>query len=84
MTKTEFLSLTDVDTGEPVYVSPEQIELISQLPADEDFSRCTMIRLNGYHCFVKEEASQIALASGRGLQDIQPQSNSAEPFTFYP
>jgi hypothetical protein len=64
-----FLSLTDWATGEPIYLDRMQIAFIQQIAADGNNSRHTRIdMLSGNQTFiVREEASQIALASGRGF-----------------
>jgi hypothetical protein len=65
----ELFLLTDWRTGEPIYLDPNQIAFIQQIVADDTRSRRTRVDLcSGNQVFlVKEEASQIALASGRGF-----------------
>lgn len=79
MSKTEFLSLTDWKTGEPIYLSAEQISCILQHDADEQCSRyTTIIAIGGIRLAVKEEASQIALASGRPAPRIPAATPTAD------
>jgi hypothetical protein len=65
----EFLSLTDCQTGEPVYLDPSQIAFIQQIAGDDTHPRRTRVDiLSGFQQFlVSEEASDIALCSGRGF-----------------
>lgn len=69
MSKTEFLQLTDLRTGELVYIDVSQIKFIQQLVAQDDIPRRTRIELiqSPQQFVVSEEAIQIALASGRGF-----------------
>jgi hypothetical protein len=67
--KKEFLSLTDYQTGEPIYLDASQITLIQQIAANDTHSRYTRIAIlsSTQHFLVSEEALAVALASGRGF-----------------
>jgi hypothetical protein len=67
MTKLEFLSATDLETGEPMFLDVSLITSICQLVAKDDYPRRTVIRVGGHSYLVKEEALALALASGRGF-----------------
>jgi hypothetical protein len=67
--KNEFLSLTDWETGEPIFLDPSLIAYIQQEKGDGDTPRFTRVvmRLGGFIFLVKEDAMQVALSSGRGF-----------------
>jgi hypothetical protein len=67
MAKLEFLSVTDLETGEPMFLDVSSITCIRQLVAQDDCPRRTIIQARGGSYFVKEEARALALASGRGF-----------------
>lgn len=69
MATTEFLSLTDWKTGEPIYLDPLKIAFIQQVAACDQFARRTRIELfeTRMTFIVAEDAMQVALASGRGF-----------------
>jgi hypothetical protein len=85
MANTEFLSLTDWETGTPIYLDPLKITSIQQMAACDKFARRTRIDLiqtstdrastRSVQTFlVSEDATQVALATGRGffgLKDTQ-------------
>ena len=62
----EFIRLTDLDTKEQVFIASDFIKTILQLQADANYGRRTVI--NG-SIVVYEEATEIALATGRGFID---------------
>jgi hypothetical protein len=67
--KNEFLSLTDWQTGEPIFLDPSLIACIEGVKVGGSANRFTRIRMvDGYNIFlVKEGAMQVALSSGRGF-----------------
>jgi hypothetical protein len=65
--KNEFLSLTDWETGESIFLDPSLIAYIQQVKNDGDTPRYTRIFIGGFVFLVKEDAMQVALASGRGF-----------------
>ena len=67
MAKLEFLSATDLETGEPMFLDVSSITCIRQLVANDDYPRRTVIRAGECSYLVKEEARALALASGRGF-----------------
>jgi hypothetical protein len=67
MTKSEFLSVTDLETGEPIYLDVQSITGINQLCEDDENPRRTTIRVGEWVYLVREEARLIALATGRGF-----------------
>jgi hypothetical protein len=67
MAKIEFLSATDLETGQPIFLDVSSITSIRQLVASDDYPRRTVIRSRECFYFVKEEARALALASGRGI-----------------
>jgi hypothetical protein len=73
MANPEFLSLTDWETGTPIYLDPLKIAFIQQIAACDQFARRTRIDLiqmmNGQSqtFLVSEDATQVALATGRGF-----------------
>ena len=60
-----FIQLTDYQTEEPVFIMPSEIKYMHQLPVEPNYGRRTVI--DGF--VVKEEATDIALAIGRGFID---------------
>lgn len=72
MASNEFLSLTNFKSGEPIYIDPATIIQVTQIAQDE-YTRRTRIDTSHGHLFiVREEAAAIALATGRGFQDVDP------------
>ena len=68
MANTEFLSLTDWKTGEPIFLDPSEIAFIQQVAVCDQHSKHTIIHLtSSYVHLVAEDAMQVALASGRGF-----------------
>jgi hypothetical protein len=78
MANTEFLSLTDWETGRPIYLDPSKIASIQQIAACDQYARRTRIdliqtsqRINliqtSQTFLVSEDATQVALATGRGF-----------------
>ncbi len=69
MANTEFLSLTDSETGTPIYLDPLRIAYIQQIAACDQFARRTRIGLieTSQTYLVSEDATQVALATGRGF-----------------
>jgi hypothetical protein len=67
MAKLEFLSATDFETGEPIFLSVSSITSIHQQPASHERPRRTVILLGQSRYLVREEARALALASGRGF-----------------
>jgi hypothetical protein len=67
----EFLQLTDFDTDEAIFIAPESIKSIQQLPKTENYGRRTVLTedTKNMEFLVKEEATLIALATGRGIID---------------
>ena len=66
----EFLILTDSQTGEPVYIEPATIIQATQI-AETEYPRRTRIYTSHGDVFtVREEATAIILATGRGFQDL--------------
>jgi hypothetical protein len=67
----EFLQLTDFDTDEVIFIAPELIKSIRQLPKDKNYGRRTVLTVDtkNMEFWVKEEATHIALATGRGFID---------------
>ncbi len=74
--KNEFLSLTDWETGEAVFVDFTLIASIRQLQADQVNSRRTRIDVVGIAepFLVREEAIEVALCSGRGFYGPKDES----------
>jgi hypothetical protein len=69
MANPEFLSLTDWKTGTPIYLDPLQIASIQQIAACDQFAEHTRIDLiqTSQTFIVSEDATQVALATGRGF-----------------
>lgn len=67
--KNEFLSLTDWQTGEPIFLDPSLIACIQGDKVDGSANRFTRIHMvDGNIIFVvKEDAMQVAISSGRGF-----------------
>ena len=67
--KNEFLSLTDWETGEPIFLDPSLIACIVGVKVDGSANRFTRIHMvDGNNIFlVKEGAMQVTLSSGRGF-----------------
>jgi len=67
--KNEFLSLTDSQTGEAIFLDSTLIASIRQLQADQVSPRRSRIDIVGLEQIfvVQEEAAEIALRSGRGF-----------------
>jgi hypothetical protein len=78
--KKEFLSLTDYQTREPIYLDVSQITLIQQIAANDTHSRYTRIAIlsSTQQFLVSEKASDIALATGRGFWGPKDDSDVQE------
>jgi hypothetical protein len=74
--KNEFLSLTDYETGDVVFLDCTLIATIRQLQADQVNSRRTRIDVMGVTgpLLVQEEAVEVALRSGRGFYGPKDES----------
>ena len=74
--KQEFLSLTDYQTGEPIFLDVSQIAFIQQLVAKDGHPRRTRIDIlsSNQQFLVSEEA----LASGRGFWGPKDDSDVQE------
>jgi hypothetical protein len=69
MANTEFLSLTDWETGTPIYLDPLKIASIQQIASCDQFARRTRIDLiqTSQTFLVSEDATQVVLCTGRGF-----------------
>jgi hypothetical protein len=82
MAKLEFLRLTQWGTGDPVFLDASEIAFIQQLAACDKYARRTrVVTLDGRdHFLVSEEATEIALRSGRGFAGInEPEISLVTP-----
>jgi hypothetical protein len=82
MVKLEFLRLTQWKTGDPVFLDASEIAFIQQIPACDKYERRTRVdTVSGSGCFlVSEEATEIALKSGRGFAGInEPEISLVSP-----